>query len=309
MIHCVIPNPAIDRNLFIERFEIGSVHRAYRTMEVAGGKGMNVARSLNNLGTTAICKAILGGHTGEYFAELAKQEGFRERWTWHLGATRICEIIHSRGADATVINTTGAEVDEETQTKFMIDVTSDLSAGDLVAICGSLPPGFKNHTFEKMITECQSRGAQVWLDTSGESLRQSLQISNLNIKVNASELFGALGITALELGQGKEVADFLRGYADRNMVITFGKSGAVCVSRGESWIVQTSAISSISTVGSGDAFFAGLLHSLAVGEGWGSCLHKAAATGAANSLSAGGGIFSEKDLAYCDQRTVTTRVF
>jgi fructose-1-phosphate kinase PfkB-like protein len=50
MILCVIPNPAIDRTLHVDSLRVGEFHRAEKSLAVAGGKGLNVARTILALG-------------------------------------------------------------------------------------------------------------------------------------------------------------------------------------------------------------------------------------------------------------------
>ena len=56
MILCLTPNPAIDRSLYVDELKIGEVHRAKKTLAVAGGKGINVARAIRTLGGNPLCK-------------------------------------------------------------------------------------------------------------------------------------------------------------------------------------------------------------------------------------------------------------
>ena len=50
MILCITPNPAIDRTLLVPNLVLGDVHRAQEVIVAAGGKGLNVARTIQRLG-------------------------------------------------------------------------------------------------------------------------------------------------------------------------------------------------------------------------------------------------------------------
>ncbi len=68
---CVTPNVCVDRTLVVPRLVPGAVLRTDRTLAVAGGKGLNVARSLRVLGHRPLTVGMIGGHTGGHVAALA----------------------------------------------------------------------------------------------------------------------------------------------------------------------------------------------------------------------------------------------
>ena len=61
---CITPNPAIDRTLLTPVFQLGDVTRATEVIVAAGGKGLNVARAVQNLGGVSLCMGLLGGFNG-----------------------------------------------------------------------------------------------------------------------------------------------------------------------------------------------------------------------------------------------------
>ncbi len=50
MIVAVAPNPSIDKALLIPDFRLGAIHRPEQLVAVAGGKGLNVARTIHSPG-------------------------------------------------------------------------------------------------------------------------------------------------------------------------------------------------------------------------------------------------------------------
>ena len=146
MIICVTPNVAVDRTYLLPSLRPGQVHRATRTIVVAGGKGLNVARAVKTLGEATLVMGLVGGRSGELVAELAAQEGLPARWTWAAGETRNCAILVSEeGTPATVINDRGAQVSTTEWLQFVHDVAEVAQEASAVCICGSLPPGAPAH--------------------------------------------------------------------------------------------------------------------------------------------------------------------
>src|SRR3954454_19749602 len=62
-------NAAIDRTLTVPNFQRGQRHRASLGLTLAGGKGINVARALKQLGVPVIATGLAGGRTGPRFVE------------------------------------------------------------------------------------------------------------------------------------------------------------------------------------------------------------------------------------------------
>jgi fructose-1-phosphate kinase PfkB-like protein len=87
----------------------------------------------------------------------------------------------------------------------------------------------------------------------------------------------------------------LQARGAKRVVITLGQAGAVLVTSEGVWRAQPPAIQAVSSVGSGDAFLAGFVAALAKKQPSPEALRWAAAAGAANALSAGGGQFSVGD--------------
>ena len=66
MIVCLAANPSIDRLFEVERLVKGDIHRPTGFVQVAGGRGLNVARAAHALGAEVIAVAILRGHGGRW---------------------------------------------------------------------------------------------------------------------------------------------------------------------------------------------------------------------------------------------------
>src|SRR5438477_6273623 len=75
MILTVTLNPCLDKSLFVERNVPIETLRPARAVDLAGGKGVNVARALAGLGEPALALMPLGGHPGAETADLARREG------------------------------------------------------------------------------------------------------------------------------------------------------------------------------------------------------------------------------------------
>ncbi|MFN8434482.1 MAG: 1-phosphofructokinase family hexose kinase [Anaerolineales bacterium] len=295
MILCVTPNPAIDRTLYVNSLHLGEVHRAEKVLTAAGGKGLNVARTIHTLGGEPFCMGLVGGHTGNLFSDLARQEGLSAQWTKTKNETRTCVILVEEGRDATVVNECGVEVNVETTHLFCNDVWEMSARTDLVCVSGSLPPGFSVDNFRLLLSGLVERKKSVWVDTSGTALKTALGVHGVSIKVNAAELGESLGLEISNMELAVMAGKKLLAQGISSIAITLGKDGAVLITESGVWTAHPPAIEVVSTVGSGDAFLGGLAFALDSGNLPETALRYGTAAGAANALHFGGGTVTREE--------------
>lgn len=291
MILCITPNPAIDRTLIVPRLSLGEVHRAQQVIVAAGGKGLNVARTIRTLGGDPLCMGFAGGHTGRLLAALTEQEGLNSDWTWTNAETRTCTILVSDTGDATDINEPGMPVSTEDWKQMQLDVNKEVSAASLVCLSGSVPPDSSAEDVQGLLNILANSGQPVWVDTSGVALNTALTYPGICIKVNGSEIGAALGFEVKDQASSKRALTDLRERGHAAALITLGSEGALLAAHTGRWHARGPRVPIVSTVGSGDAFFGGLVSALDRGEDWPDALRDALAAGTANTLSAGGGQF------------------
>ncbi len=297
MILTLTPNPALDRTLMIPALRPGEVHRATQTLVTAGGKGLNVARALKTLGGSPLAMGLLGGYHGRLLADYAAAEAMEAVWTWTAAETRTCVILAPENQDATVINEPGPIISADVWAQWTTDVVRMADQAQAVCLCGSLPPGCPDEAPADLITAVKRTGCQVWVDTSGPPLQTAMRARPDGVKVNVFEAAELLGQSAPPLAAERVTWAHtavlrLRQMGVRTVVLTLGDQGAVLANDDGIWWGQPPPIRVVSSVGSGDAFLAGLLQALAGAESGPGMLRQAVAAGSANAMSVGGGTLS-----------------
>jgi len=295
MILCITPNPAVDRTILLPHLVVGNVHRAQKVLVAAGGKGLNVARTIRTLGGEYLCMGFAGGYNGRLLENLAQTEGLRASWTWMGLETRTCTILVSPEGDATVINEPGMPISAVDWKRLQENVGQQLLAVDRVCISGSLPPHSRAEDLQELLNLLVEADKQVWLDTSGMALQTALAHPEICIKVNGGEIREALGFEASDIASTKRA--LLAVGVHTASIITLGSAGALLATQEGRWHAQGPPVSVVSTVGSGDSFLGGLVSALDAGEDWPEALRNAVAAGTANALSAGGGQFGMQEFA------------
>lgn len=289
MIITITPNPAVDRTLTVSHVKAGTIHRATHSMVAAGGKGLNVSRAVKHLGGDVLAMGLLGGHSGRWVAHLAQAEGIAGEWAFFEGETRTCTMIVANAIDATVFNESGPTITPSDWNHLIEAVVRHTPTHATVCICGSLPPGTPSSAPADLIQTLQTNGAHVWVDTSGDALRSALTALPDGVKINGREAGEAVGIPVTTVPEAFGAATLLRNRGIEQVVITLGALGAVLVNEQGAYHAIPPTVPVVSTVGSGDAFFAGLLTSLEQGHPPPGALSHAIAAGTANALSVGGG--------------------
>ena len=109
MIVTVTLNAAIDRTLTVPNFQRGQRHRASAGVTMAGGKGINVARTLKSLGVPVVATGLVGGTTGTRIVEELTTEAILNDFVRIEG--------ESRTSTAVVDPTGGTSVKSSTTTR------------------------------------------------------------------------------------------------------------------------------------------------------------------------------------------------
>jgi len=283
-------NPAIDRVLIVPGFRNAEVCRVAERSDAAGGKGFNVVRAARTLGLAARACAPLGGENGRHIAALAAAEGIDGSWHWlEQGESRICLLITDpESRDHLTINERGPTMIADDWRAFAELAWRCATGASHVAISGSVPPGIHPQQYVDLLRGLPS-GTQICVDTSGDTLVAALDLPVDLLKVNGHELGAALGsdINTPDAARAAATAVLQRG--PRMVIVTLGAHGAVAVDASGAWWARTPPIDPISTVGSGDAAFAGIISVLHTGGSLAEALRMGVACGAANTLLVGAG--------------------
>jgi 1-phosphofructokinase len=289
MIICVAANPSIDKLFVVDQVTTGAIHRPLDFVQVAGGKGLNVARAAFALGADVEAVSLLGGHAGAWIAAALESEGVGGHFAWADSETRSCLSVADAGGNLTEFYEAGAEIDARAWDDFETVVQERLQGASWLILSGSLPRGAPSSGYADLTNAARGHGVAVALDTRDESLIEALSAKPDIVKVNASEagdLIGSLVTSPSEAGTA--ASKLLVRTGGRAVVITLGTKGAVAAFRDQLWQGSSDARGPY-PVGSGDAFLAGLLTALDRGADWRSAFALALGAGGANAEEPGAG--------------------
>ena len=297
MILTVTLNAAVARTLVVPSLTIGQRHRAPESITLAGGKGINVARSLRTLGVPVLATGFAGGRNGDAIRDglsaaaipfdLVEIEGYSRTST---------AIIDPMARTQTEINEYGPEVNPSEVREFTRRLEHLMEYATAVVFAGSLPPNLDESFFVGLVRRSRERGLYTVVDSTPSVLRAVMKANPSLVSPNQHEAESVVGFDFIEEG------DFIRSLS---RLVELGASGACITSReGHSYLTVEDGrvisglaptVETLSPIGSGDAYLAGLLAGL---------LHRelvpvdavrlAAGCAAANAETLGAGLFEAR---------------
>jgi 1-phosphofructokinase family hexose kinase len=292
MIVCLAANPSVDKLFEVDRLVRGDIHRPSSFVEVAGGKGLNVARAARALGVEVRAVALMRGHTGRWLVDMLNAEGVPCSFVWTHGENRSSLSVADRETGGlTEFYEHGSEVPEAAWVELVDAAASAWVEGGWLTISGSMPQGAPREGYRSLVAEARAAGVRVALDSEGDRLRLALEAAPDVVKVNAAEAGELLGVPTARRDEALAAAQKLRALAGGDGhagVVTRGADGVVVAAPDGTLYEGTLYVRGRYPVGSGDAFLAGLADGLADGD-WDNALHLALGAATANAEVPGAG--------------------
>ncbi|MDO4166368.1 MAG: 1-phosphofructokinase [Eubacteriales bacterium] len=258
MIVTVTMNPAIDKTLDIDRFEHGGLNRIKHVELDAGGKGINVSKTIHELGGESIVTGFIAGNTGKIIQNVMDEWQMKSDFVEVEGETRTNTKVYEQNGLLTELNEPGPEIQKEDLQKLLSKLDGYAKEGTLFVLAGSVPKGIDNDIYRQIIEMVHKKGAKVLLDADGELFRTALSAKPDIIKPNRVELeqYEGMDYVASE-AEVTRIAEKLTETIDQ-VVVSMGKSGAIFLTNGTKVKCPGLNVKAHSTVGAGDAMVAGL---------------------------------------------------
>jgi tagatose 6-phosphate kinase len=265
MIVTITPNIALDVTYEVDDLRPGQAHRVRSRRARAGGKGVNVARVLRELGHDVLVLGLAGGPTGDAVRADLDDTGLAHDLVPTAEETRRTVTVVA-GGEATLLNEPGPDIAPEEWAALEARIPD----ADVLVISGSLPPGVD----EDAIARLARRDVPVIVDTAGEALRRAAPYA-WAVKPNAEELAELTGTVDPVAGA--------RTLGARTVVVSLGADGLLAVTAGEVHRAAPPRVVTGNPTGAGDAVVAAL--AAGAGSPWPELLGDAAALSAAAVLA------------------------
>lgn len=257
-------NPAIDKTIYCDTFEVGETNRVKSTIEDVAGKGINVSKNLRVLGFESSIFGVFAGSHGERSVKELKEQSFEVHALMVEGQTRVNQKIVDKHGLTTELNESGPKLNEATLHDIKLKVEKMANEDVCFVISGSLPQGVSSHYYYELIEIIKAKQAKVVLDASGDALKYGVEAIPNVIKPNIDECQSLFGLD--HKPNKVELIEGFKPFFDQGIelvCVSLGSKGALFLTKEQAWRSEGLDVVVKSSVGAGDAMVAGLTASLA----------------------------------------------
>jgi 1-phosphofructokinase len=243
----------------ISNFVVGQTNRGEVERTDPGGKGINVAKAVKQLGCPVLALGFLAGYGGRFISNALVELGILFDFLDVPGETRVnLKIKDPVHGSETEINQAGFHVTAERLEELEKKIEMHAGRCTVMVFSGSLPPGASSDTYARFIAIARKAGAATILDTSGTALSCGLSACPDLVKPNLSEAEELLRIPLPGEAQRICAARQFLARGAGAVVLSMGREGALAANADGCWRMFPPAIQALSSIGAGDAMVAAL---------------------------------------------------
>jgi len=301
-------NPAIDKNIFVQDLRVGCDHKVLGTQLSAGGKGLNVSRSLKTMGLPTLATGIVGGAAGDFILGELKREGIDADFLVIGPETRTnITIIDRSKKSVTRTIEPGPVLPATLLNSFKNKLKKLLRGASFAIFSGSNANGFPDSSYAEMIGIARRAGVDSALDTRSRPLSLGIKAGPSIVKPNIEEAEFVAGKILDSLTKIRRAAAAIQGMGAGAAIITMGSKGALFFDGVETIQALPSRVKVLNDVGCGDTFLGAYVASIMRGADGGDAMRSASAIAAASSLTAEPGKFRRKDAIAAGRKVLIKR--
>ncbi len=251
-------NPALDMTGALDKIAIGAVNTIDKSALNPGGKGINVAKVLAELGCEVTVTGFLGNENQAPFVDLFTQLKIKDAFIRVDGASRINVKLVEETQRVTDFNFPGVCVSPEKVAEFELRLFELAKTHSLFVIAGSLPRGISAWQLHSWVKKLGEQGVKVFFDSSQQALTEGLKARPWLVKPNDEELSQWVGHALENSGDLLAAGEVLAKTGIENIVISRGAKGVLWCKNNQWLASQPPKMQVVSTVGAGDTLVAGM---------------------------------------------------
>lgn len=253
-------NPAVDITYVVPQLLADQKVTATKTYYHPGGNGINVARTLAELGVPVRCCSVIGGQGGEMFLRLLGDSlGDGHHYVEVNGETRInSTLLQKQPRSQYEVDSGGPTIPAQVLERI-IDCFLENCTDSIAVLTGSTPPGVPDTTYAELIEAIRGQGGSVVLDAHGRVLKNALEAKPYLLRTNRYVLEMTVKQRLKSIEAVAQAARKIQLSGTEYVCISLGKKGAVLVDSHGSFHCTAPKVRVYSTVGCGDAMVAGMI--------------------------------------------------
>lgn len=249
-------NPALDRNVTVDRLAFEDRGYILSTGESPGGRGINASRLIHMFGSKTLAIATSGGNTGKRFESMTGCCSFPMELVKIAGEMRTNLTITDKHGLTVKLNELGPAITDKELDRVASTVEKSLGEATWFMICGSLPPGVPPHFYTHLIELAHKKNVKTLLDTDGEALLHGMEAHPAVVTPNQQEAERLLNRALITRTQQLEALQRIRGMGAESVVLSLGSRGAIAHSGTDMLEAVPPRIDAVCPIGSGDALAA-----------------------------------------------------
>jgi 1-phosphofructokinase family hexose kinase len=280
-------NPALDRNVSVDRLAFEDRGYILSTSDSPGGRGINASRVIQQFGGETLAIATTGGETGKRFEALSGCCSFPMELVHTRSEMRTNLTITDKHGLTVKLNELGPKLTPKELKRIADKVEEKLAKARWFMICGSLPPGVSPHFYKDLIELAHRKKVKTLVDTDGDALLHALEASPTVVSPNQSETERLLNRALITRSQIVEAVQRLHGMGAESVVVSLGSRGAMAHADKVIVEVVPPRVDAVSPIGAGDALAAAFVWAMHAGEPFIDAVRWGVAAGTASAMLPG----------------------
>lgn len=299
-------NPALDRVLLCASARQRDLKQPLKESVSAGGKGINVARTLQAFNVNVLSTGLLGGVNGERLCWLLNTEKLGTNFSMIGKQTREnLTYVTAQGRIIKRCVRQGPRTSQEETNQFVTLYKKLLKGATHVVLSGRKAHAAPDDIYAQLINLAHKKNVATFLDTHSKPLHQAIKARPDFIKPNLKEFESIVQKRITSIRMLKDHIYRLHDKGIKNILVSLDKHGCVGSDTKEMWHVKPAKTRIYNDVGCGDAFVGGFLYGLVTKRPFGVALQMATASGTANGVNITPGLTEKKiALQYLKNLTV-----
>jgi 1-phosphofructokinase family hexose kinase len=276
-------NPAIDRNVMVDRLAFEDRGYILSTSESAGGRGINASRVIHMFGGKTLAIATAGGNSGCRFQALKECCSFPMELVPIEKELRTNLTITDKQGLTVKLNELGPNITPKELDRVASVIERKLGKAKWCMICGSIPPGVHPHFYKDLVAMALKQKVNVLLDTDGEALMHGMEACPTVVSPNLQEAERLLNRALITRTHLIDAVHRLRGMGAESVVLSLGSRGAIAQADGDIIEVIPPRIDALCPIGAGDALAAAFVWARSEGKKFSDAVRWGVAAGTASA--------------------------
>jgi 1-phosphofructokinase family hexose kinase len=255
-------NPALDRNVTVDRLVFEDRAYILSRSEAPGGRGINASCVIHAFGGETAAIVPSGGNTGATFEQLLSGCGYPVHVVRIDNEIRTNLTITDKTGLTVKLNELGPPMSEAELDLLERAVRENLDHSSWLLLCGSLPPGVPPSFYSRLIALAREHNVQTLLDADGDALREGVEAGPTVVAPNQQEAERLLNRALITRTHFLEAADRIRQMGAEYIILSLGARGAIGAREGQMLEAIPPRIEAVCPIGAGDALVAAFAWSM-----------------------------------------------